>query len=247
MRHIVSFSGGKDSTATLLLMQELGIRIDNIIFADTGLEFPETYEFIDKVERHIGQPITRLKHPSKDFETLFYWRKKKGKRVGQMYGFPLTKSCIIQSTLKMIPIRRFLKTVEPYKSFLGIAYDEPKRYRRLKENERSLLYEKEMTQADSLTLCRQYGLVNPLYKYFDRLGCWLCPQQGIKGFRKLRKHFPDLWQRLLKYGREAEAAAKERRLAMIRPGWTVAELDARFELEDRQLCLFSPEPLEVVP
>lgn len=33
--NIVSFSGGKDSTAMLLLMFERGIPVDRIIFADT--------------------------------------------------------------------------------------------------------------------------------------------------------------------------------------------------------------------
>ena len=41
MKHIVHFSGGKDSTAMLLMMIAKGIHIDDIIFCDTGMEFPE--------------------------------------------------------------------------------------------------------------------------------------------------------------------------------------------------------------
>ena len=48
--HVVSFSGGKDSTAMLLRMIELGMPVDVILFCDTGLEFPELYEHIRKVE-----------------------------------------------------------------------------------------------------------------------------------------------------------------------------------------------------
>ena len=36
MKHIVSFSGGKDSTAMLLMMLEKNMPIDEIIFCDTG-------------------------------------------------------------------------------------------------------------------------------------------------------------------------------------------------------------------
>ena len=61
MKHIVSFSGGKDSTAMLLMMIEKGMRIDDIIFCDTGKEFPEMYEHIKQVERYINRPITVLK------------------------------------------------------------------------------------------------------------------------------------------------------------------------------------------
>lgn len=38
--HIVSLSGGKDSTAMLLMMIERKMPIDLILFCDTGLEFP---------------------------------------------------------------------------------------------------------------------------------------------------------------------------------------------------------------
>ncbi len=36
--HAVSLSGGKDSTAMLLMMPERGMQIDDILFCDTGSE-----------------------------------------------------------------------------------------------------------------------------------------------------------------------------------------------------------------
>jgi 3'-phosphoadenosine 5'-phosphosulfate sulfotransferase (PAPS reductase)/FAD synthetase len=45
-KHIVSFSGGKDSTAMLLKMIENKMKIDEIIFCDTTVEFDEMYEHI---------------------------------------------------------------------------------------------------------------------------------------------------------------------------------------------------------
>lgn len=41
--HAVTLSGGKDSTAMLLLMIERGMSIDMVLSADTGMEFPEMY------------------------------------------------------------------------------------------------------------------------------------------------------------------------------------------------------------
>ena len=61
MKHIVQFSGGKDSTCMLLMMLEKGMPVDDVIFCDTGMEFPQMYEHIDKVEKYIGRKITRLK------------------------------------------------------------------------------------------------------------------------------------------------------------------------------------------
>jgi len=41
--HAVSLSGGKDSSAMLILMIERGMPIDLVLSADTGMEFPEMY------------------------------------------------------------------------------------------------------------------------------------------------------------------------------------------------------------
>lgn len=59
--HVVSFSGGKDSTAMVCGMKDRGMKIDLILYCDTGLEFPAMYEHIKQVERYVGIPITRLK------------------------------------------------------------------------------------------------------------------------------------------------------------------------------------------
>jgi 3'-phosphoadenosine 5'-phosphosulfate sulfotransferase (PAPS reductase)/FAD synthetase len=75
-KHIVSFSGGKDSTAMLLRMIELDMPIDKIIFADTTLEYPELYDYIKKVEKYIKRKITIVK-PEYDLDHYFY-KKDKG-------------------------------------------------------------------------------------------------------------------------------------------------------------------------
>ena len=41
--HAVSLSGGKDSTAMLLMMIEKGMPVDGVFWADTGMEFPEMW------------------------------------------------------------------------------------------------------------------------------------------------------------------------------------------------------------
>ena len=62
--HAVSLSGGKDSTAMLLLMIERDMPIDMVLSADTGMEFPEMYEHLAKLDEHLfrerGIHITTL-------------------------------------------------------------------------------------------------------------------------------------------------------------------------------------------
>lgn len=48
--HIISMSGGKDSTATALLAIERGVEALQFVFADTGHEHPQTYEYVQYLD-----------------------------------------------------------------------------------------------------------------------------------------------------------------------------------------------------
>lgn len=66
-RHILSLSGGKDSTALAVYLRD---RIPDLeyVFCDTEKELPETYEYLDRVEAYLGKPIVRLKHDGRGFD-----------------------------------------------------------------------------------------------------------------------------------------------------------------------------------
>ena len=59
IKHIVSFSGGKDSMAMLLKMIENNMPIDEIVYCNImatstiGAEYPEMYKYLDKVDRYL--------------------------------------------------------------------------------------------------------------------------------------------------------------------------------------------------
>jgi len=59
--NVVSTSGGKDSTATLLLAIERGAENLQAVFADTGHEHPEVYKYLDYLEQKLGLSIRRVK------------------------------------------------------------------------------------------------------------------------------------------------------------------------------------------
>jgi phosphoadenosine phosphosulfate reductase len=65
----VSFSGGKDSLATLLVVMK-AIGNVPILFADTGLEFPETYECVEKTIKHYGLTAVRCSGEKEFWETF---------------------------------------------------------------------------------------------------------------------------------------------------------------------------------
>lgn len=174
-KHIVSFSGGKDSTAMLLMMIEKGMRIDEIIFLDTGVEFPEMYEHIEKVKAMIGREITVLRNEKGLFE---YWllehEKQRGKHKGQKgYSWADHRARWCTKTLKVQVSNKYLK--EKYKGhkvvlYQGIAVDEVKRLEKKSGSEigsevRHPLAEWNMTEADALRYCYDKGFTwNGLYK-----------------------------------------------------------------------------------
>ena len=60
MKHIINFSGGKDSTAMTLKMLEDGWWVDEIIFADTGKDFPQMIGHINKFDDYIQNILELL-------------------------------------------------------------------------------------------------------------------------------------------------------------------------------------------
>lgn len=216
MKHIVSFSGGKDSTAMLLRMIELDYPIDEIIFADTKLEFPEIYDYIDKIERYIDMPIIRLK-TDKEFDDWFYGKVTRGKNKGMQRGFPLVAyPCYWNREAKLNVLEKRCKGNIRY---IGIASDEPNRIRE-KEGYIYPLVDWGWTESDCIDYLQKLDMLNPLYERFDRLGCYLCPKQNLKSLESLYRYYPELWTKLKKYEKEDPKG--------FRPDITLDELEVRF-------------------
>lgn len=207
-KSIVSFSGGKDSTAMLLMMLERGMKIDYILFCDTGMEFPQMYEHIERVNSYIGEKygkmVTVLK-PSNGFEYgLLHILRKKGKRAGTHgYGWSSMNNRWCTYTLKREPVSKFMKehgfTKANTKMYIGIAADEPKRV----HSDIYPLFEWGITEAQALKYCYKHGFDwGGLYKERTRLSCWVCPMQGVRDLKLLYRDFPDLWKELKRLNKE---------------------------------------------
>lgn len=207
--HAVSLSGGKDSTAMLLLMIERGLPINTVLWADTGMEFPEMYDHIRKVDDYLyrerGIHITMLRHP-KGFEYLMFEEEKQKpssienrQRLGvPLYGngWPGVKVRWCTGQLKTHLISKEVNRLKgEYQAlhYVGIAADEPKRIK----NEQYPLVDWGITEAEALKLCYDRGYDwGGLYEIYHRCSCWCCPLQRIDELRKLRHHHPELWKRL---------------------------------------------------
>ena len=61
VRHILSLSGGKDSTAlAAIYFRDQIAEMEYVFCSDTKKELPETYQYLDKIEAYLGKPIVRL-------------------------------------------------------------------------------------------------------------------------------------------------------------------------------------------
>ena len=174
MKHIVQLSGGKDSTAMLLMMLERNMPVDEIIFCDTGVEFPELYQHLNAVEKYIGRNITRLKAPH-SFEYYMADIPKIRYREGNRntgYGWPRMFNRWCTKHFKIEPVKKYLKDIPEYTIYIGIAVDEPKRHKNIPENVRHPLYDWGVTEAQALQYCKGKGFdFGGLYDRFKRLGC----------------------------------------------------------------------------
>lgn len=232
--HAVSLSGGKDSIALLLLMIEKGMPIDAVITADTGMEFPEMYAHLEKLDRYLyrerGLHITTLRHPE-GFEWLMFEEPKQKatsieRRLAEgvpLYGngWPGVKVRWCTGQLKTHLINKEVNRLKgKYHTvhYVGIAADEPNRIK----DERYPLVEWGITEEETLQICYDRGYDwGGLYEIYHRCSCWCCPFQRIDELRKLRRHHPDLWERLRGMDRRASEQFGRNPLGQFKQDWTV--------------------------
>lgn len=239
MKHVVSFSGGKDSTAMLLKMIEENIKIDEIIFCDTGVEFPAMYEHIHKVERYIERPITILKSQYTFEYLMFDYVKTKGKKKGSRgYSWPDFRNRWCTRVLKEQVIRQYLSKYKGVIEFHGIALDEKERAD--KNNDGRIikypLIEWKMTEKDCLEYCYSKGFDwNGLYEKLTRVSCFLCPLQRVGELKVIYNDYPDLWKKM----RELDNRSIKQFGRKFRSDYSIQELEERFCREDAQIRLFN--------
>lgn len=216
--NIFNLSFGKDSMATLLLAIEQGIQIDRVMYCDIRFsdeisgEHPLMAEWIPESERMLKErfdiKVEVERAYSISYIDQFMKQKTKGGDIGDVYGFPHVIGAWCNSRLKIAAINKYLSQFKKQEitQFVGIAYDEPKRWERMKAKEtethkyRSLLVEQKLIEQDAFRICEKYGLLSPIYKSDDgiyRGGCWFCPKQCNADLYSLWKNYPEYYQKLV--------------------------------------------------
>lgn len=191
----VSYSGGKDSLAVLQLVDE-SLDDYEIMFADTGLEFPETLENVKQVVEHYGKKLRTASAGEAFWDSI------------SIFGPPTMDTRWCCKICKLGPITRLID--ENYEggclSFIG--------QRQYESHARSISKKvwknpwvgnqvgaspiQEWTALHIwLYLFRTKAPYNPAYeKGYDRMGCWLCPSSSLADFFQLEESHPELAKKL---------------------------------------------------
>ena len=128
---------------------------------------------------------------------MFDHVKTKGKNKGKKgYGWSNMLCRWCTKALKSDVFKRYMAGTE-YISYIGIAYDEPKRHENIPSNVVHPLFDWQVTEKMALDYCYSKGFDwGGLYEHFDRVSCWCCPLKNNKELMQLYVYYPDLWQEL---------------------------------------------------
>lgn len=205
MKSIVSFSGGKDSTAMLIRMLEIGMKVDQIVFADTMYEFPDMYEYINKVNKYIkrfGDYNIEIIKTNEKLEEWMFGEITRGNSKGEIRGFPLTAYPCYWSRESKYKILD--KQMKGHIRYIGIAVDEKNRMVKdyYERGYRYPLVEWGWTEDYCIEYLKEKDLHNPLYDKFDRLGCWWCPKQSLNSLEVLINEYPEKWRQLKEWDKQ---------------------------------------------
>lgn len=186
MSEAISFGGGVNSTAMTIMLVNKGWH-GPIVFADTGCEWPETYEYMEMFEEdwlvQRGLEITRVggeyrRKRNADGSLIEYCERHR------MIPLAGVRWCTVEYKVK--PINKWCEEHSVETQLLGIASDEARR----QPTRSRPLVDRNITRKGCAIIIEKEGLPVP-----RKSGCWLCPFQPQQLWRELRLHHPELFER----------------------------------------------------
>lgn len=183
----VAFSGGKDSIVTLDVVQRaLPHNNFKVLFGDTGMEFPDTYDVVDEIEIWCEKNNIGFLKAKSDYDPSFTWK---------TIGPPAQKMrwcCSVHKTAPQILLLRQLTNNPHFKgmAMMGVRADES--VTRSKYDELNF-GTKHQGQYDYYPILHWNSAELFVYMYQERLiinetykkgnsraGCLVCPMEAVK-------------------------------------------------------------------
>lgn len=197
MSQLISYGGGVNSTAMILLLFSQGKHYP-IVYAETGIEKPQTDEYIPYFENYLkkkyGEKIEKIS--PRTHIHLYGERIRKNNIIDvtdyceKIYTVPKFPSRWCTSYFKRDPIMRWGKEKNIFIHAIGYAADESHRakYPTGKYSHSYPLIEEDITRQGCVDIIESAGLYVP-----EKSGCYICPFQRDIEWRKLYKNHAETW------------------------------------------------------
>ena len=188
VRHVLGLSGGKDSAALAIYIQQRYPDIHEKVeyfFSDTGAELPEVYQFLDKLEAYLGKDIARL-NSEKTFEGWL-------EQHNTMLPSPRQRWCT--RAMKIKPFEEFVGN-DAVISYVGIRADENREgYISQKDTIRAVFpfVDDGIVRDDVFQMLEDTVGIPEYYKWRSRSGCYFCFFQRQSEWLGLKRNHPDLF------------------------------------------------------
>ena len=187
MRNYLSFGGGVNSVAMMLLLLDEGVEFEAVYVWMP--DWPETHDYLMMLEEK-GYPITVITGG----ETV------RGVKEGNLYEYAWSQRMVPQRKPRWCTARFKVETMLKYyqtPSFvnIGIGLDEAHRAKMSSTSgmeHRFPLIEREVDRKGCIEIIKHHGLPVPI-----KSGCYICPFQRKSQFRQLRRLHPDLFCKLV--------------------------------------------------
>jgi 3'-phosphoadenosine 5'-phosphosulfate sulfotransferase (PAPS reductase)/FAD synthetase len=187
-KYVLSFGAGLNSTALLIYLVDNGFPLDEVVFADTGGEIPETYTHLKNVDTYLsryGILLTIVR--SKSGKTLYDKCMSRKVIPSQLWRWSTRD-------FKITPIYSHYRSLEAHvNQYLGIAYEERDRKRESGVEyvtNTFPLIDKKFSRQDcvDIILASDYDFSMPV-----RSGCFFCPFNSLSRWTELFEQHKDLF------------------------------------------------------
>ena len=187
----ISYSGGKDSLATLLVVKKALGKVP-LLFIDTGLEFPETLENVAVAAETYDLEVIRASGEEAFWEEF------------EQLGPPAMDYRWCCTACKLRPVRKLIEQRwGECLSFIGQRRYESQRRKESSRVFRNGIVKNQVSAAPIhnwtalhvwLYIFREQAPWNPLYAQgLDRIGCFMCPSSDVAVMEEIREKYPELW------------------------------------------------------